>query len=177
MTHQWFIVHTRNSSEKAAEKSLLDRISRDGMQHLFERVLVPTLNTVELKDGQKKISSTMVFPGYILVKMILTDESWHLVKNTPKVSGFLGGSPSQPSPIPQRDIDAILESVEMGEANPQPKTRFCSGDSVRIKGGAFADSEGVVEQVIPEKNKLRVNVSIFGRSTPVELDYSLAEKC
>ena len=176
MTKRWYVVHTYSQFEKSVQRALLDRIARAGMQDQFGQILVPVEEVVELKSGQKSISERKFFPGYVLVEMDMTDESWHLVKNTPKVTGFLGGSAMKPTPIPQREVDNIMQQMQAGVEKPRPKVLFEVGEAVRVKEGPFTDFHGTVEDVNYDKNKLRVAVTIFGRSTPVELDFGQVEK-
>jgi len=155
---------------------LKERISRSGLDEQFGDVLVPTEEVVEMKDGRKRRSDRKFFPGYVLVQMNLTDDSWHLVKNTPKVMGFIGGTSDRPAPISDKEADAILQRVQEGTDKPRPKVLFEAGEMVRVIDGPFNDFSGVVEEVNYEKNKLKVSVLIFGRSTPVELDFGQVEK-
>jgi transcriptional antiterminator NusG len=155
---------------------LLERIERTGVQDLFGQILVPVEEVVELKGGQKTISERKFFPGYLLVEMEMTDETWHLVKNTPKVTGFLGGSAMKPSPISQKEVDNIMQQMQAGVEKPRPKVLFEVGEAVRVKEGPFTDFNGMVEDVNYDKSKLRVSVTIFGRSTPVELNFGQVEK-
>ncbi len=176
MAKRWYVVHTYSQFEKSVQRALLDRIARAGMQDLFGQILVPVEEVVELKSGQKNISERKFFPGYVLVEMEMTDESWHLVKDTPKVTGFLGGSAMKPSPISQKEVDNIMQQMQAGVEKPRPKVLFEVGEAVRVKEGPFTDFNGTVEDVNYDKNKLRVAVTIFGRSTPVELDFGQVEK-
>ncbi len=176
MAKRWYVVHTYSQFEKSVQRALVDRIARAGMQDLFGQILVPVEEVVELKSGQKNISERKFFPGYVLVEMEMTDESWHLVKDTPKVTGFLGGSAMKPSPISQREVDNIMQQMQAGVEKPRPKVLFEVGEAVRVKEGPFTDFNGTVEDVNYDKNKLRVAVTIFGRSTPVELDFGQVEK-
>ena len=154
----------------------LERIERAGLQTSFGRILVPSEEVVEMKGGQKSISERRIFPGYVLVEMDLTDETWHLVKNTNRVTGFLGGSGNRPTPISEKEVEKILSQMEEGVEKPRPKILFEVGEMVRVKEGPFADFNGNVEEVNYEKSKVRVSVTIFGRATPVELDFSQVEK-
>jgi transcriptional antiterminator NusG len=154
----------------------VERIARAGMQERFGQILVPVEEVVEMKGGQKNISERKFFPGYILVEMEMTDETWHLIKSTPKVTGFVGGSAQRPTPISPKEVDAIMAQMQEGVDKPKPKVLFEVGESVRVKEGPFTDFNGNVEDVNYEKSKLRVSVSIFGRSTPVELEFSQVEK-
>ena len=173
---RWYVVHAYSGFEKSVQRTLLDRIQRTGMQDKFGQVLVPVEEVVEMKAGQKSISERKFFPGYVLVEMEMTDDTWHLFKSTPKVTGFIGGTATKPTPISQREVDNILHQIQEGVEKPKPKVLFESGEMVRVKEGPFTDFNGTVEAVNYEKNKLRVAVSIFGRSTPVELDFSQVEK-
>ena len=176
MSMRWYVVHAYSGQEKSIQAALVDRIKRSGMADKFGEVLVPTEEVVEMKSGQKAISERRFFPGYILVQMDMTDETWHLVKSTPKVTGFIGGSAMRPTPISDKEVANILHQVQEGVEKPRPKFSFQPGEMVRIKDGPFADFNGTVEDVNFEKSKLRVNVSIFGRLTPVELDFGQVEK-
>ena len=176
MAKRWYVVHTYSQFEKSVQRALVERIARAGMQDLFGQILVPVEEVVELKSGQKNISERKFFPGYVLVEMEMTDESWHLVKDTPKVTGFLGGSAMKPSPISQKEVDTIMQQMQAGVEKPRPKVLFEVGESVRVKEGPFTDFNGTVEDVNYDKNKLRVAVTIFGRSTPVELEFGQVEK-
>ncbi len=176
MAKRWYVVHTYSQFEKSVQRALVDRIARAGMEDLFGQILVPVEEVVELKSGQKNISERKFFPGYVLVEMEMTDESWHLVKDTPKVTGFLGGSAMKPSPISQKEVDNIMQQMQAGVEKPRPKVLFEVGEAVRVKEGPFTDFNGVVEDVNYDKSKLRVAVTIFGRSTPVELNFGQVEK-
>jgi transcriptional antiterminator NusG len=176
MSKSWYVVHTYSQFEKSVQRALTERIQREGMQDKFGQILVPVEEVVELKSGQKSISERKFFPGYVLVEMEMTDESWHLVKSTPKVTGFLGGSAMKPTPISQREVDNIMQQMRAGVEKPRPKVLFEVGEAVRVKEGPFTDFNGMVEDVNYDKNKLRVAVTIFGRSTPVELDFGQVEK-
>jgi len=173
---KWYVVHAYSGYEKSVKKNLAERIERSGMATEFGQILVPVEEVVEIKGGQKSISERKFFPGYVLVEMNMTDETWHLVKSTPKVTGFVGGVGNKPSPISQKEVDSILGQIQEGVEKPKPKILFEAGESVRVKDGPFMDFHGNVEEVNYEKNKLRVSVSIFGRSTPVELDFGQVEK-
>jgi transcriptional antiterminator NusG len=176
MAKRWYVVHTYSQFEKSVQRALLERIAREGMDDLFGQILVPIEEVVELKSGQKNISERKFFPGYVLVEMEMTDESWHLVKNTPKVTGFLGGSAMKPTPISQKEVDNIMQQMQAGVEKPRPKVLFEVGEAVRVKEGPFTDFHGMVEDVNYDKSKLRVAVTIFGRSTPVELNFGQVEK-
>ena len=176
MSKRWYVVHVYSGMEKSVQKALNERIERAGLQTSFGRILVPSEEVVEMKGGQKSISERRIFPGYVLVEMDLTDETWHLVKNTNRVTGFLGGSGNRPSPISEKEVEKILSQMEEGVEKPRPKVLFEVGEMVRVKEGPFADFNGNVEEVNYEKSKVRVSVTIFGRATPVELDFSQVEK-
>lgn len=176
MSMNWYVVHTYSQFEKSVQRALTERIQREGMQDKFGQILVPVEEVVELKSGQKSISERKFFPGYVLVEMEMTDESWHLVKSTPKVTGFLGGSAMKPSPISAKEVQTIMQQMQAGVEKPRPKVLFEVGELVRVKEGPFTDFNGSVEEVNYDKNKIRVAVTIFGRSTPVELDFGQVEK-
>ncbi len=176
MSKRWYVVHTYSQFEKSVQRALVERIARENMSDLFGQILVPVEEVVELKSGQKSISERKFFPGYVLVEMNMTDESWHLVKNTPKVTGFLGGSAMKPTPISQKEVDNIMLQMQAGVEKPRPKVLFEIGEMVRVKEGPFTDFHGAVEDVNYDKSKLRVAVTIFGRSTPVELNFGQVEK-
>ena len=176
MSKRWYVVHVYSGMEKSVHKAMLERIERAGLQDSFGQVLVPSEEVVESKGGQKTISERRIFPGYVLVEMELTDETWHVIKNTPRVTGFLGGSGNRPTPISEKEVAKILSQMEEGVERPRPKVLFEVGEMVRVKDGPFADFNGNVEEVNYEKSKVRVSVAIFGRSTPVELDFSQVEK-
>jgi transcriptional antiterminator NusG len=176
MSKRWYVVHVYSGMEKSVQKALTERLERAGLQNSFGRILVPTEEVVEVKGGQKSITERRFFPGYVLVEMDLTDETWHLVKSTNKVTGFIGGSGNRPTPISEKEVEKILSQMEEGVEKPRPKILFEVGEMVRVKEGPFTDFNGNVEDVNYEKSKLRVSVTIFGRSTPVELDFSQVEK-
>jgi transcriptional antiterminator NusG len=165
MAKHWYVVHTYSQFEKSVQRALLERIAREGMQEQFGQILVPVEEVVELKAGQKSISERKFFPGYVLVEMEMTDESWHLVKSTAKVTGFLGGSAMKPTPITAKEVQNIMDQMQAGVEKPRPKVLFEVGESVRVKDGPFTDFNGSVEEVNYDKNKIRVAVTIFGRST------------
>jgi transcription termination/antitermination protein NusG len=173
---KWYVVHAYSGFEKSVQRALNDRIKRSGMADQFGQILVPVEEVVEMKNGARAISERKFFPGYVLVEMEMTDDTWHLVKSTPKVTGFVGGTANKPTPITQKEVDAILQQVQEGVEKPRPKVLFELGEAVRVKEGPFTDFHGNVEDVNYEKSKLRVSVTIFGRSTPVELDFSQVEK-
>ena len=176
MAKRWYVVHAYSGCEKQVKRSLEDRIEREGAQEFFGDVLVPTEEVVEMKGGQKRRSDRKFFPGYVLVEMEMTDETWHLVKDVPKVMGFIGGTADQPAPISEREANAILNRVQEGADKPRPKVLFEPGEMVRVVDGPFNDFNGVVEEVDYDKSRLKVAVLIFGRSTPVELEFHQVEK-
>ena len=173
---RWYVVHAYSGMEKSVARALQERIERAGLQAHFGRVLVPTEEVVEIKGGKRAITERRLYSGYVLVEMEMADEAWHLVKTTPKVTGFLGGTANRPSPLSQREVDEILQRMQEGYEKPRPKVLFEVGEMVRIKEPPFTDFNGNVEEVNYEKNRLRVSVTIFGRSTPVELEFSQVEK-
>ena len=173
---QWYVVHAYSGMEKAAERNIVERITRAGMQSKFGRFLVPTEEVVEIKNGQKKTTERRFFPGYVLVEMVMDDETWHLVKHTNKVTGFVGGAKNRPAPISEDEVQKIVNQMQVGTEKPRHKVEFETGEYVRVKDGPFTDFNGTVEEVNYEKNKVRVSVTIFGRATPVELEFSQIEK-
>jgi transcriptional antiterminator NusG len=173
---RWYVVHAYSGMEKAVERNLRERIDRSGMQAKFGRILVPTEEVVELKNGKKAVSERRFFPGYVLVEMIMDDESWHLVKHTSKVTGFVGGVRNRPAPISEAEVMKIVHQMQEGIEKPRPKVEWVVGELVRVKEGPFTDFNGAIEEVNYEKSKVRVSVTIFGRATPVELDFSQVEK-
>ena len=176
MALQWFVVHAYSNYEHKVKSSLIDRVRRAGLQERFGEILVPTEEVVEMREGQRRKSERKFFPGYVLVQMEMDDETWHLVKEVPKVLGFIGGSSDKPAPITDKEAQAILNRVQEGVDKPRPKILFEPGEVVRVTDGPFNDFSGVVENVNYEKSKVRVAVQILGRSTPVELDFSQVEK-
>ena len=176
MTMRWYVVQAFSGFESVVKRSLLERVERAGMGEKFGDILVPTEEVVEIRNGQKRRSERKFFPGYVLVRMELDDESWHLVKDVPKVLGFIGGTADRPAPISDKEADSILQRVQEGVEKPRPKVLFDVGEVVRVTDGPFNDFNGVVEEVNFDKNRLLVAVQIFGRSTPVELDFSQVEK-
>ena len=176
MSMRWYVLHAYSGYEKKVKSALEERIELRGLQDKFGRVLVPSEEIVEMRAGQKRKSERKFFPGYVLVEMDLDDESWHLVKETPRVMGFIGGKADRPAPISEAEAQAILNRVEEGTDKPRPKTLFEPGEMVRVIDGPFNDFNGVVEDVNYEKSKIQVAVLIFGRSTPVELDFGQVEK-
>lgn len=176
MAKRWYVVHAYSGFENQVRKSLEERVSRAGMEDMFGEILVPTEEVVEIRDGQKRRSERKFFPGYVLVQMEMNDETWHLVREVPRVMGFIGGTSDRPAPISQSEADAILNRVKEGAEKPRPKVLFEVGEVVRVTEGPFTDFSGVVEEVNYEKSRLQVAVLIFGRSTPVELEFDQVEK-
>ena len=172
----WYVVHAYSGMEKTVERNIQDRINQAGMQSKFGRILVPMEEVVEIKNGQKRTTERKFFPGYVLVEMVMDDESWHLVKHTNKVTGFVGGTKNRPAPISEAEVMKIVNQMQEGTEKPRHKVEFEVGEYVRVKDGPFTDFNGTVEEVNYEKNKVRVAVTIFGRATPVELEFSLVEK-
>lgn len=175
MEKKWYVVHTYAGFEQKAKLGLEERIRSEGMRDYFEEVLVPSENVIEIRKGQKRMKNRKFFPSYILVKMLLTDESWLLVKNTPKITGFVGSGTNPPA-IPEEEVKKITQQIDEGQMKPKLKVIFDKGDSVRVTDGPFNTFNGVVEEVNPEKGRLKVLVSIFGRATPVDLEFSQVEK-
>jgi transcriptional antiterminator NusG len=176
MTKRWYVVHAYSGFEKSVQRALVERIARAGMQDKFGQVLVPVEEVIEMKAGQKSISERKFFPGYVLCEMEMDDESWHLVKSTPKVTGFVGGTATKPTPISEKEVEKIMQQMQEGVEKPRPKVLFEAGEMVRVKEGPFTDFNGSVEEVNYEKSRLRVSVTIFGRATPVELEFAQVEK-
>jgi transcriptional antiterminator NusG len=176
MSLRWYVVHAYSNYENQVKKNLEERIKRSGLEQYFGKILVPTEEIVEMRSGQQRRSERKFFPGYVLVQMELNDDTWHLVKEVPKVLGFIGGTSDKPLPITELEADRILNKVEEGAANPRPKTLYDVGEVVRVVEGPFKDFSGVVEEVNYERSRLRVSVLIFGRSTPVELEFGQVEK-
>ena len=172
---KWYVVHTQTGAEAKARSSLLSRAETGGLSHYIHEVLIPTEKVSEVKAGKKRISERKFFPGYILVKMELNDESWYLVKDAPGISGFVG-SGKKPLPLTETEVKAIIQEQEEKTSKPKPKVEFTEGESVRVKEGSFANFNGTIEQINPDRGKLKVMVTIFGRPTPVELEYSQVEK-
>jgi len=172
---QWYAVHTYSGYEKRAKATLLERAKAKGLSHLVEEVMIPEEKVVEVKRGERHTSTRKLFPGYILVKMVLTDDSWHLVRNTPKITGFIGGDARRPTPVPESEVLKVTNQIEEGKRSPKPIQRFEEGDQVRVIDGPFQNFNGTVEEVNADKAKLRVLVSIFGRATPIELDFVQVE--
>lgn len=176
MAMRWYVVHAYSGFEKSVQKALKERIERENMQDRFGKILVPVEEVVDMKNGKRSLTERKFFPGYVLVEMEMTDESWHLVKSTPKVTGFVGGTANRPVPIPQKEVDAIMQQMQEGVEKPKPKILFEVGERVRVIDGPFTDFNGAVDEVNYERNKLRVSVQIFGRDTPVELEFNQVEK-
>ena len=173
---RWYVVHAYSGMEKTVERNIIERITRAGMEKKFGRVLVPMEEVVEIKNGQKKTTERKFFPGYVLVEMVMDDETWHLIKHTNKVTGFVGGVKNRPAPISEAEVMKIVTQMQEGTEKPRHKVEFIVGEFVRVKDGPFTDFTGSVEDVNYEKSKVRVAVTIFGRSTPVELEFSQIEK-
>lgn len=176
MAKRWYVVHAYSGYEKHVMRSLQERVKLAGKEEEFGEILVPTEEVVEMRSGQKRKSERKFFPGYVLVQMEMNDSTWHLVKNTPRVMGFIGGTADKPAPITDREAEAILQRVANTGDKPKPRTLFEPGETVRVADGPFADFNGTVEEVNYEKSRVQVAVSIFGRLTPVELEFSQVEK-
>ena len=176
MTQRWYVVQAFSGFENSVKRSLEERVERAGLSEKFGEILVPTEEVVEIRGGQKRRSERKFFPGYVLVRMELDDETWHLVKEVPRVMGFIGGTADRPAPISDKEADQILQRVQEGVEKPRPKVLFEVGEVVRVTDGPFNDFNGVVEEVDFGKNRLEVAVQIFGRSNPVELEFSQVEK-
>ncbi|MDD1625336.1 MAG: transcription termination/antitermination protein NusG [Methylococcaceae bacterium] len=176
MALRWYVVHAYSNFENKVKQALEDRIKREGLEQYFGKILVPTEEVVEMRMGQQRKSERKFFPGYVLVQMELTDETWHLVKDVPRVLGFIGGTSDRPAPISEKEAMSILNRVEEGVNKPRPKILFEVGEVIRVIDGPFKDFNGVVEEVNYEKNKLKISVLIFGRSTSVELGFGQVEK-
>lgn len=176
MAFRWYVIHAYSGYEQYVMRTLKDRIKLHGMENQFGEILVPTEEVVEMRDGKKRKSDRKFFPGYVLVQMEMNDDTWHLVKESPKVLGFIGGTSDKPAPITDSEANSILQRVEEGVDKPRPKIVFEPGEVVRVTDGPFTDFNGVVEEVNYEKSRLRVSVLIFGRSTPVELEFGQVEK-
>jgi transcription termination/antitermination protein NusG len=173
---RWYVVHAYSGMEKAVERNLRERIDRSELKEKFGRILVPMEEVVELKKGKKSVTERRFFPGYVLVEMEMGDDTWHLVKHTSKVTGFVGGAKTRPSPISEAEVAKIVHQMQEGVEKPKPKVEWQVGETVRIKEGPFTDFNGNVEDVNYDKSKVRVAVTIFGRATPVELDFAQVEK-
>ncbi len=176
MSMRWYVVQAYSGLEHQVKRSLEDRIARAGLEGRFGQILVPTEEVVEMRDGQRRKSERKFFPGYVLVEMEMDEETWHLVRSVPKVLGFIGGSSDKPAPISDKEMQGIMRRIEEGVDKPRPKVLYEPGEVVRVVEGPFNDFNGVVEEVNYEKSRLRVAVLIFGRSTPVELEFSQVEK-
>ena len=176
MAMRWYVVQAYSGFEHQVKRLLQEHVARDGMQDKFGQILVPTEEVVEMRDGQKRKSERKFFPGYVLVQMEMDEVTWHLVKNVPKVLGFIGGSSDKPAPLSDKEAQNIMQRIQEGTDKPRPKVLYEPGEVVRVREGPFNDFNGVVEEVNYEKNRLRVAVLIFGRSTPVELEFSQVEK-
>jgi len=175
MTKQWYVVHTYSGFENKVAAAIEQRAKIFGLQDLISRVVVPTEEVVEVRKGQRRITPQKFFPGYVLVEMEMTDDSWHLVKSTPKVTGFVGSGP-RPAPLPTEEMDEIIRQMEVGAEKPKPKSVFQRGDKVRVIDGPFVNFQGVVEDINPERGRMKVVVPVFGRPTPVELEYYQVER-
>jgi len=176
MSKRWYVVHAYSGMEKSVARALQERVDRSGMADRFGRILVPTEEVVKMRNGQRTITERRFFPGYVLVEMVLDDDTWHLVKHTNKVTGFVGGAGNRPSPISDKEVEKIMAQMQEGVEKPRPKTLFEVGEMVRVKEGPFTDFNGNVEEVNYDKSRLRVSVTIFGRATPVELEFGQVEK-
>ena len=173
---KWYVVHAYSGMGKAVERNIVERINRAGMQSKFGRIMVPTEEVIEIKNGVKRTTERKFFPGYVLVEMVMDDDTWHLVKHTNKVTGFVGGAKNRPAPISEDEVMKIVNQMQEGTEKPRHKVEFEVGEYVRVKEGPFTDFNGTVEEVNYEKSKVRVSVTIFGRATPVELEFAQIEK-
>ena len=176
MARRWYVIHAYSGFEGQVKRSLEERVRRAGLEEFFGDILVPTEEVVEMRNGQQRKSERKFFPGYVLVHMEMTDETWHLVKSVPKVMGFIGGTGDRPAPIPDKQAEAILRRVQEGVEKPRPKVLYEPGEAVRVVDGPFTDFNAVVEDVDYDKSRVKVSVLIFGRSTPVDLEFSQIEK-
>ena len=176
MSMQWYVLQTYSQFEQQVKRALEERIEREELQEYFGRILIPSEEVVEIKDGKKRSSQRKFFPNYVLVEMEMNDETWHLVKSVPRVMGFIGGTPDKPAPISKREADTILNRLEQTTDKPRHRNEYHPGEEVRVAEGPFADFNGTVEEVDYEKGRLKVSVSIFGRATPVELEFGQVEK-
>ncbi len=172
----WYVIHAYSGMEKAVERNLHERIEQSGMQTKFGRILVPIEEVVELKNGKKTVTERRFFPGYVLIEMEMADDTWHLVKHTNKVTGFVGGAKNRPTPISEAEVQKIVSQMQEGVQKPRPKVEWQVGEVVRVKEGPFTDFNGAIEDVNYDKSKVSVSVTIFGRATPVELDFGQVEK-
>jgi transcriptional antiterminator NusG len=173
---RWYVVHAYSGMEKAVERNIRESIARAGMETKFGRILVPTEEVVEMKNGQRRTAERKFFPGYVFVEMVMDDDTWHLVKHTNKVTGFVGGAKNRPAPISEAEVQKIVSQMQDGVDKPRHKVEFMVGELVRVKEGPFTDFNGSIEEVNYDKSKVRVSVTIFGRATPVELEFSQVEK-
>ncbi len=176
MDKRWYVVHAHSGFEKQVQTALRERIAYSKMEDCFGEVLVPTEEVVEMRDGSRRNSERKFFPGYVLVEMTMNDDTWHLVKNTPRVMGFIGGKPDTPTPLSEKETDHIRQRISTGKDKPRPKTVFEPGEVVRVVGGPFTDFNGMVEEVDYEKSRLKISMVILGRSTPVDLEFGQVEK-
>ena len=176
MSKRWYVIHAYSGFEGQVKRSLEERVKRAELDEHFGDILVPTEEVVEMRNGQQRKSERKFFPGYVLVNMEMTDETWHLVKSVPKVMGFIGGTGDRPAPIPEKQAEAILQRVQEGVEKPRPKVLYEVGEAVRVVDGPFTDFNGVGEEVDYDKSRVKVSVLIFGRSTPVDLEFSQVEK-
>ena len=175
MSRDWYVVHTYSGFESKVAEAIRQRAKIFGQEESITQVVIPTEEVVEVRKGQKRITPQKFFPGYVLVEMDMTDDSWHLVKSTPKVTGFVG-SGTRPAPLPREEVDTILRQMELGAEKPKPKSVFQKGDKVRVVEGPFVNFSGVIDDMSPERGKLKIMVQIFGRLTPVELEYYQVER-
>lgn len=173
---RWYIVHTYSGHEQKAKQSLLEHARLKGKEHLFDEILIPEEQVVEVVKGEKRTSKRKFFPGYILVRMVLNDETWHIVRGTARITGFVGGGGNRPTPISDEEVARMTAQIKEGAVKPKPKIKFEEGENVRVISGPFANFQGFVDEVRPDKEKVRVMVQVFGRATPVELDYTQLEK-
>jgi transcription termination/antitermination protein NusG len=176
MTKKWYIIHTYSGYEAKAKKSLLERAQLAGKEDMFDEILIPEETVVAVVKGKKRTSKRKFFPGYIIVRMELTEETWHVVKDTPRITGFVGGADDKPTPISDEEVERMTQRMKEGVDREKPKIEFEQGETVRVISGPFANFSGVVDDVRPEKEKLRVMVQVFGRATPVELEYTQVER-
>lgn len=176
MAMRWYVIHAYSGLEKSVGKALKERIQRSDMSDCFGQILIPTEEVIEVRNGQKTLSERRFYPGYILIEMEMNEQTWHLVKSTPRVSGFVGGDGIKPAPIPEAEVKEILDRIQQGVDNPRPKVLFEVGEVVRIRQEPFTDFQGMVEEVNYEKSRLRVSVTIFGRATPIDLEFAQVDK-
>lgn len=172
---KWYVIHTQTGYEAKVQESLSHRVETMGLQEFFGPILIPMEDVSEIRSGKKKVSQRKFFPGYILMEMVMNDETWYLVKNTPGVSGFVGAG-KKPIPLKEKEVAAIIKEIEERKARPKPKVEFEKGDGIKVIGGPFVNFSGIVEEISPDKGKLKIMISIFGRSTPVELEYWQVER-